>query len=108
MTQDSIVESEPLDVTIVGAGPCGLATAIAVKKRGLSYVILDRGCVTEALTHYPSYMTFFSTAERLEIGDVPFTIPDPKPTPPRRARLLPACRRPPRAGSPPVRGGDAD
>ncbi|WP_420635109.1 YpdA family putative bacillithiol disulfide reductase [Candidatus Palauibacter sp.] len=80
MTQDSIVESEPLDVTIVGAGPCGLATAIAVKKRGLSYVILDRGCVTEALTHYPSYMTFFSTAERLEIGDVPFTIPDPKPT----------------------------
>ncbi|WP_419941982.1 YpdA family putative bacillithiol disulfide reductase [Candidatus Palauibacter sp.] len=80
MTLDSIAESEPLDATIVGAGPCGLATAIAVQERGLSYAILDRGCVTESLTHYPSYMTFFSTAERLEIGGVPFTIPDPKPT----------------------------
>ena len=80
MTLDSIAESEPLDVTIVGAGPCGLATAIAVQERGLSYAILDRGCVTESLTHYPSYMTFFSTAERLEIGAVPFTIPEPKPT----------------------------
>ena len=80
MTLDSIAESEPLDATIVGAGPCGLATAIAVQERGLSYAILDRGCVTESLTHYPSYMNFFSTAERLEIGGVPFTIPDPKPT----------------------------
>lgn len=42
--------------------------------------MLDRGCVTESLTHYPYYMTFFSTAERLEIGGVPFTIPEPKPT----------------------------
>ncbi|WP_419935242.1 YpdA family putative bacillithiol disulfide reductase [Candidatus Palauibacter sp.] len=84
MTPNSIAESEsvsePLDVTIVGAGPCGLAVAIAVQERGLSYAILDRGCITESLTHYPSYMTFFSTAERLEIGSVPFTIPEPKPT----------------------------
>ncbi len=83
-TPDSIAESkptsEPLDVIIVGAGPCGLAVAVAVKECGLSYAILDRGCITESLTHYPSYMTFFSTAERLEIGDVPFTIPEPKPT----------------------------
>ena len=83
-TPDSIAESEstsePLDVIIVGAGPCGLAVAVAVKERGLGYAILDRGCITESLTHYPSYMTFFSTAERLEIGDVPFTIPEPKPT----------------------------
>ena len=77
---DSIAETEPLDVIIVGAGPCGLAVAVAVKKRGLSYAILDRGCITESLTHYPSYMTFFSTAELLEIGGVPFTIPEPKPT----------------------------
>lgn len=77
---DSIAETEPLDVIIVGAGPCGLAVAVAVKERGLSYAILDRGCITESLTRYPSYMTFFSTAERLEIGDVPFTIPEPKPT----------------------------
>ena len=79
-TPDSSAEAKPLDVIIVGAGPCGLAVAVAVKERGLGHAILDRGCITESLTHYPSYMTFFSTAERLEIGGVPFTIPDPKPT----------------------------
>ena len=73
-------EADPLDVVIVGAGPCGLAAAVAVQEAGLSYVVLDRGCITESLTHYPYYMTFFSTAERLEIGGVPFTIPEPKPT----------------------------
>ncbi|MYL06770.1 MAG: FAD-binding protein, partial [Gemmatimonadales bacterium] len=51
---DSIAETEPLDVIIVGAGPCGLAVAIAVRERGLSYAILDRGCITESLTRYPS------------------------------------------------------
>ncbi len=80
VTPDSIAETEPLDVIIVGAGPCGLAVAVAVKECGLSHAILDRGCITESLTRYPSYMTFFSTAERLEIGGVPFTIPEPKPT----------------------------
>jgi len=69
-----------LDLAIVGAGPCGLAVAVAAKQRGLRFAILDRGAITESLTHYPYYMTFFSTAERLEIGDVPFTIPEPKPT----------------------------
>lgn len=73
-------ETEPLDLVIVGAGPCGLAAAVAAKRAGLTYVVLDRGCITESLTHYPYYMTFFSTAERLEIGGVPFTIPEPKPT----------------------------
>lgn len=70
----------PLDLAIVGAGPCGLATAVAAKEQGLSYVVLDKGCVARSLTLYPYYMTFFSTAERLEIGGVPFTIPEPKPT----------------------------
>ena len=69
-----------LDLAIVGAGPCGLAVAVAAKERGLCFAILDRGAITESLTHYPYYMTFFSTAERLEIGGVPFTIPEPKPT----------------------------
>ena len=69
-----------MDLVIVGAGPCGLAAAVAAKEHGLRYVVLDRGCITESLTHYPYYMTFFSTAERLEIGGVPFTIPDAKPT----------------------------
>ena len=72
--------SAALDLAIVGAGPCGLAVAVAAKERGLRFAILDRGAITESLTHYPHYMTFFSTAERLEIGGVPFTIPEPKPT----------------------------
>jgi len=70
----------PLDLAVVGAGPCGLATAVAAKERGLSCVVLDKGCVARSLTLYPYYMTFFSTTERLEIGGVPFTIPEPKPT----------------------------
>ena len=70
----------PLDLAIVGAGPCGLAVAVAAKEEGLRYAVFDRGCITESLTHYPYYMTFFSTAERLEIGGVPFTIPEAKPT----------------------------
>ncbi|MYA64624.1 MAG: YpdA family putative bacillithiol disulfide reductase [Gemmatimonadetes bacterium] len=69
-----------VDLAIVGAGPCGLAVAVAAKEQGIRFAILDRGAITESLTHYPHYMTFFSTAERLEIGDVPFTIPEPKPT----------------------------
>ena len=69
-----------LDLAIVGAGPCGLAVAVAAKERGLRFAILDRGAITESLTRYPHYMTFFSTAELLEIGGVPFTIPEPKPT----------------------------
>ncbi len=76
----AVGEGEPLDLVIVGAGPCGLAAAVAAKERGLTHAVLDRGCITESLTHYPYYMTFFSTAERLEIGGVPFTIPEAKPT----------------------------
>lgn len=68
------------DLVIVGAGPCGLAAAVAASKAGLRYEILDKGCITSSLIHYPYYMTFFSTAVRLEIGDVPFTIPEPRPT----------------------------
>ena len=79
-TSRTAAETEPLDLVVVGAGPCGLAAAVAAKEAGLAYVVLDRGCITESLTHYPYYMTFFSTAERLEIGGVPFTIPEAKPT----------------------------
>jgi thioredoxin reductase (NADPH) len=65
---------------VVGAGPCGIAVGAAAKAAGLSATLFDRGCLTSSLVSYPYYMTFFSTAERLEIGSVPFTIPDPKPT----------------------------
>ncbi len=61
------------DVIIVGAGPCGLACGIEAGKQELSYVILEKGNITESIRRYPVNMTFFSTAEMIEIGEVPFT-----------------------------------
>jgi thioredoxin reductase (NADPH) len=73
------------DVFIIGGGPIGLACGIAAKKAGLSYVIMEKGCLVNSLYNYPVNMTFFSTAERLEIGGVPFMSLNPKP---RRAEAL--------------------
>lgn len=67
------------DVIIVGAGPIGLACGIACKKAGLGYVIIEKGCLVNSLYNYPLNMTFFSTSERLEIGEVPFISHGPKP-----------------------------
>lgn len=67
------------DIVIVGAGPIGLACAIEAQKAGLSYVILEKGCLVNSLYHYPLNMTFFSTSDRLEIGNVPFISHGPKP-----------------------------
>ena len=72
--------SEQFDIVVVGAGPCGIAVGVAAKKAGLSCALFDKGCVTSSLVNYPYYMTFFSTAVMLEVGDVPFTIPEAKPT----------------------------
>ena len=69
-----------VDIMIVGAGPIGLACGIEAKKAGLSYVIVDKGCLVNSLYNYPKNMTFFSTSERLEIGEVPFISHNPKPT----------------------------
>ncbi|MCF8259749.1 MAG: YpdA family putative bacillithiol disulfide reductase [Melioribacteraceae bacterium] len=68
------------DVIIIGAGPIGLAAGIEAKKRNLSYLILEKGCLVNSIFNYPANMTFFSTSERLEIGDVPFISHGPKPT----------------------------
>jgi thioredoxin reductase (NADPH) len=68
-----------LDVLIVGAGPIGLACGISCKREGLSYVIIDKGCLVNSIYNYPLNMTFFSTSERLEIGNVPFISHGPKP-----------------------------
>jgi thioredoxin reductase (NADPH) len=62
----------PIDILIVGAGPSGLACAIEAKKHGLSSLTLDKGSVADAIRRFPTNMTFFSTAELLEIGGVPF------------------------------------
>jgi len=71
---------EPVDVLVIGAGPTGLACAIAAQRRGLSAMLVDKGCLTNSLFHYPAHMTFFTTPELLEIGDMPFSSPNQKPT----------------------------
>jgi thioredoxin reductase (NADPH) len=72
--------SHTLDVAVIGAGPCGLAAGIAVRRSGLEPTLFDRGCVASSIGGYPTWMTFFSTAERLEIGGVPFIVAGEKPT----------------------------
>ncbi|MDR3772807.1 MAG: YpdA family putative bacillithiol disulfide reductase [Terracidiphilus sp.] len=71
---------EVFDLLVVGAGPTGLACAIEAQKAGLRVVVVDKGCVCNSLFHYPAHMTFFTTPELLEIGDIPFPSPNPKPT----------------------------
>jgi thioredoxin reductase (NADPH) len=71
---------EIYDLLVVGAGPTGLACAIEAQKAGFRAVLVDKGCVCNSLFHYPSHMTFFTTPELLEIGDIPFPSPNPKPT----------------------------
>lgn len=67
-------------ITIIGAGPIGLACGIALKQRNLSFRIIDKGCLVNSIYHYPVNMTFFSTSDRLEIGGVPFISHGVKPT----------------------------
>jgi putative YpdA family bacillithiol system oxidoreductase len=71
---------EKYDVVIIGGGPIGLACGIECQISGLSYVILEKGCLVNSLYNYPTTMTFFSTSERLEIGGVPFVSISAKPT----------------------------
>lgn len=68
------------DIIIVGGGPIGLACGLEAQKAGLSYCILEKGCLVNSLYNYPYNMTFFSTSERLEIGDIPFVSISVKPT----------------------------
>ncbi len=70
------------DIVIIGGGPIGLACALEAKRRGLSYVVLEKGCLVNSLYHYPADMTFFSTSELLEIGGIPFMSINAKPTRP--------------------------
>jgi thioredoxin reductase (NADPH) len=68
------------DIAVLGAGPCGLAAGIAARRAALSCVLFDKGCVVASISGYPTHMTFFSTADRLEIGGVPFVVVGEKPT----------------------------
>lgn len=67
------------DIIIIGAGPCGLAAAIALKNRGYDPLIIEKGNIVNALYHYPTHQQFFSTSEKLSIGDIPFYSVERKP-----------------------------
>jgi thioredoxin reductase (NADPH) len=73
-------EREVFDLLVVGAGPTGMACAIEAQRLGLRSVLVDKGCLVNSLFHYPANMTFFTTPELLEIGDIPFSSPNQKPT----------------------------
>jgi thioredoxin reductase (NADPH) len=81
---------ETFDVVVVGAGPTGLACGIELKRRGVSVVLIDKGCVVNSLYNYPTNMVFFTTPELLEIGDIPMTSLNEKPV---RAEALKYYRR---------------
>ncbi|MEO1655766.1 MAG: YpdA family putative bacillithiol disulfide reductase, partial [Bacteroidota bacterium] len=78
------------DVIIIGAGPCGLACAIEAQKNKLNYLILEKGSIAESIRRYPLEMTFFSTAENIEIGGLPLAVTGAKAT---RAEALQYYRR---------------
>ena len=68
------------DVLVIGAGPTGMACAIEAQRAGLRAVMVEKGCLVNSLYHYPANMTFFTTSELLEIGDIPFPSVNSKPT----------------------------
>jgi bacillithiol disulfide reductase len=78
------------DVICIGAGPTGLACAIEAKRAGMTALVVDKGCLCNSLYHYPTNMLFFTTPERMEIGDLPMTSTGGKPT---RAEALKYYRR---------------
>lgn len=71
--------SESYDAVVVGAGPTGLACGIELQQRGVKTVLIEKGCVVNSLYHYPTHMTFFTTPELLEIGNIPMTSLNEKP-----------------------------
>jgi len=79
MGELSAVHEEIYDMLVIGAGPTGLACAIEAKRAGFRSVLVDKGCLCNSLFHYPAHMTFFTTPELLEIGDMPFSSPNQKP-----------------------------
>jgi thioredoxin reductase (NADPH) len=77
---------ESMDMAVVGAGPCGIAVGAAAAKADRKAVLFDKGCITSSIADYPYYMRFFSTADRLEVGGVPWSIPEKNPS--RREALV--------------------
>jgi thioredoxin reductase (NADPH) len=71
--------TEVVDALVVGAGPTGLACGIELQNRGVKTVLIEKGCVVNSIYHYPTNMTFFTTPELLEIGNIPMTSFNDKP-----------------------------
>lgn len=74
------MNNQVYDIIIIGGGPIGLACGIEAKTKKLNYLILEKGCLVNSLYHYPQNMTFFSTSDKLEIGNIPFVSNNAKPT----------------------------
>lgn len=72
--------TDPLEIAVVGAGPCGLAVGVAAREADLPCALFDRSCLVSAIARYPIHMTFFSTADRLEIGGRPFAVAGERPS----------------------------
>lgn len=72
--------TQKFDLLVIGAGPSGLASAIETQRAGFRVLLIDKGCLVNSLFHYPANMTFFTTPELLEIGDIPFPSANVKPT----------------------------
>src|SRR6201992_1905883 len=87
---DNHYMSTNYDIIIIGGGPIGIACALEAQKAGLTYLVLEKGCLVNSLYNYPANMTFFSTSERIEIGGVPFVSNNVKPV---RAEALEYYRR---------------
>ena len=80
MSQRVDDQTEVLDIIVVGAGPAGLASAIAARQAGLNCEVIERGTLVNSILHFPTNMVFFTTPELLEIGGIPFVTPYAKPT----------------------------
>ena len=78
--QVELHSSMRVDVLVIGAGPTGLACAIEAQRAGFKALAVDKGCVVNSIFNYPANMTFFTTPELLEIGDIPFSTANQKPT----------------------------
>ena len=75
-----IEANNEIDLLIVGGGPCGLATAISAMRAGLRVLVIEAETIVSTIAHYPTYVRFFSTAEKLSLGDVPFVVATEKPS----------------------------
>lgn len=73
-------KADAAEIAVIGAGPCGIAVGVAAAQAGLSCVLFDRGAITQGMKDHPTYVTYFSGPEKLEIADIPFTTSGDKPT----------------------------